>query len=142
MNAVEVTHNLISGQANLDRMRSEIQTVISIILGGHFDPLTPRFTSPVRLVQTPDYEWWGMSLKTGLNVVEQMTYATQARCSIKKGRRIPTTFFFQTDGRGPHIGNESVATVHKSLPAYVEAMLKRFPRLEKDLQPYLDAAAK
>ncbi|MEI6420153.1 MAG: hypothetical protein WCO30_00835 [bacterium] len=121
---------LLRGSQAIDRMRSDVNKVISMIRG-----------------LLPGMGVWKIDERF---VFEKTTWTITGVTSYSEGNTfecwIPVDKglegVYKNDGRSAHLCPKDVETVYDDLPLFVDSLLKKYPVLKQRLQPFLDVADK
>jgi hypothetical protein len=130
-----IAEQLLRGSQNIDRMRKEVECVVSMILG-FLVPGEENFCA------TFDFDGgkWEIEISYSYNISMPI-----ARCWLRKPFE-STLAYINKSRELPMFkvgfNHEMVQEVHQNLPVFVLGMMKEFPELERQLKPFLDAADK
>lgn len=129
---MNIVQQLIDGQAEIDRMRKEIDQVVHMLLGllSHVDRS--------RIVTCASQEW----IRFNSSLCVWMIYKANEKeihvdCRLVKGNwQAYTTLItgYRTD-------YSLVKEVYSGLSVFVEGMFDRFPGLKDQVRPFLDTVA-
>ncbi len=124
---------LIRGSYNIDRMRREIDEVVSMILGmpciAHLKDSPEKVHWIARSSANRNYGW---ILRTS---------SGELIASFFHGdEELPTTYYSSRFTTSNGIKLRHVKCVHDHLDLFVERMMESYPDLRKDLQPLINAA--
>ncbi len=142
MDSKDIVRRLIVGSEAIDRMRTEINSVVSIVLGlvyrkHEIESLHGEFTNKFD-IQTlwssdfPGCKWY--FIKNSPNLGKTFF---EAECCLNIG--FGEARFKREYGKF-EISHRHVQQVYESLPLFIDGMRKLFPFLEDSWQPFLDAA--
>jgi len=138
MSSKGLTRELIVGSKAIDRMREEISSIVSMVVG----MVSSRYVTEWRtLVKGPDIIAFNSSeCEWKIHILKNQCLSVY--CGLINSPIDYVVYFYMTTP--PHgtttIKLQYVKKVHDALPVFIEGMVKTFPFLTERWQPVLDAA--
>ena len=138
-----IVRRLVVGSEAIDRMKREINSVVSTVLGlvvpGEIESWREEFSKRFQIETLwspdfPDCKWY--FLRNGYRINSGKS-SLEVECCLNIG--LGEARFKRESGKFD-ISHRHVQQVYESLPLFVDGMRKLFPFLENSWQPFLDAA--
>ena len=122
---MNIAERLIRGSQNIDKMRTEIRVVVSILIG-----------QANGLGIYPD----GRSCCFNFGTVLWKFQVNDMSCFIADSGNPNAPVYSSSCGGIGSLRTDQVQTVYESLPAFIEAVFKKYPELKEKFGPLLRAA--
>lgn len=139
MDGKRIADDLLTGSAEIDRMRHAVESVVKMVLG--------LAQTEIPSESAPEFFWFERRMKVGYAYKD-----CRWRVGIDQNGRLFTACWklFSSEGYGERIAYSSIAdipfrleniqSVYEARGAFIEGMAETFPGLPKRWQPLLDAA--
>lgn len=136
MNNEEITAALLNGSRNLDRMKSEIDQTVRMLIG-FAKKCSPGLSKAVRFSQEYDMFKWEVFGEVGHGMNPSLNHLDVC-CLLKfKGG-----WTMGWDTKNPHLDPTShkVKAVYEALPKLVEVLISEFPEIQERWAHLIEAS--
>ena len=138
MDGKKIVRQLLTGSAEIDRLKREVESVVRMVLGfvDHNTLKEMRFKEEI----FNSYRYtWRIFVWNSTGIPWDANLKLDAECSSLINGDHMELVYQSMHGYGL-ISLRDIQAVHEGLPIFIEGMAKTFPGLMKRWQPLLDAA--